>query len=204
MSKLARRRVVAGMMRIDCLRSKSHRAVLAILILAAGIAAAASLGAPQAAASQRSPSINASLVAVNIPGASALAQVGTFLDSTQGACGGSPIATTSFSAYTKTGAVLDPNRILVGSTSNFGAPLPASGGRTGAFLSINPSGPTTLVVPPNFASGGGQTSTLGGSVQMFSANSPHWLNSVNNPNAFTATTAFPIWCLPRSERVISP
>ena len=186
MSKLARSRVAAGMMRIDCLRSKSHRSGLAILVLAAGIAVAASLAAPRAATAQGIPKIDANVVAVNIPGASALAQIGTFLNSTQGACGGSPIATTSFSAYTKTGAVLDPNRIMVGSTSNFGAPLPASRGKTGAFLSIDPSGASTLAIPPNFASGGSQTSTLGGSVQMFSANSPHWLNSVNNPNAFTA------------------
>jgi hypothetical protein len=43
-----------------------------------------------------------------------------------------------------------------------------------------------LDVPPNFATNGTQASTLGGAVQMFSANSPNWLNSVNNPKAFTA------------------
>src|SRR5262249_40197271 len=37
-----------------------------------------------------------------------------------------------------------------------------------------------LNVPFDFAKGGGQASTLGGTVQMFSANSPDWLNSVNN------------------------
>ena len=82
--------------------------------------------------------------------------------------------------------MLDPNRLLVGSTSNFGAPLPSSGGLEGSFLSIDPNGEDTLVVPPNFARNGQQVSALGGAVQMFSANSPHWLNRVNNPGAFTA------------------
>jgi len=43
-----------------------------------------------------------------------------------------------------------------------------------------------LSVPPNFAQSGVQASTLGGAVQMFSANSPHWLNGVNNSGASTA------------------
>src|SRR5207342_158028 len=34
-----------------------------------------------------------------------------------------------------------------------------------------------------------QKSALGGSVQMFSANSPGWLNGINNPKAFTAQYA---------------
>ena len=79
--------------------------------------------------------------------------------------------------------MLDPKRILVGSVSNFGAPR--SLGQEGSFLSIDPSGPGILKVPPNFAQSGDQASALGGAVQMFSANSPHWLNSVNNPSAFT-------------------
>jgi hypothetical protein len=73
--------------------------------------------------------------------------------------------------------------------SNFGAPLPASGGLRGSLLSIDPSGSATLVVPANFDSNGDQEAALGGAVQMFSANSPHWLNSVNNPNAVTAQYA---------------
>jgi hypothetical protein len=82
--------------------------------------------------------------------------------------------------------VLDPNRLLVGSRSNFGAPLALNVGQEGSFLSIDPSGPGILSVPPNFAQSGVQASTLGGAVQMFSANSNNWLNSVNNPNANTA------------------
>jgi hypothetical protein len=45
------------------------------------------------------------------------------------------------------------------------------------------------MVPPQFAVSGTQTSTLGGAVQMFSANSSTWLNSVNNPTALTAKYA---------------
>ena len=81
--------------------------------------------------------------------------------------------------------MLDPNRILVGSASNFGAPLLTDGRQEGSFLSIDPSGSQVLKVPENFASNDGQASTLNGAVQMFSANSADWLNSINNPNAFT-------------------
>jgi hypothetical protein len=83
--------------------------------------------------------------------------------------------------------VPDPNRILVGSRSNFGAPLAIGVGRQGSFLSIDPTGPGILRVPPDFAQSGDQASTLGGAVQMFSANSAHWLNGVNNPGASTAS-----------------
>jgi hypothetical protein len=83
--------------------------------------------------------------------------------------------------------VLDQNRILVGSPSNFGAPLALEVGQQGSFLSIDPSGPSVLGVPANFAASGTQASTLGGAVQMYSANSPGWLNAVNNPGANTAS-----------------
>jgi len=82
--------------------------------------------------------------------------------------------------------VLDQSRILVGSQSNFGAPLAIGVGAEGSFLSIDPSGAAVLNVPPKFAQGGAQSSTLGGAVQMFSANSPNWLNAVNNAHANTA------------------
>jgi hypothetical protein len=81
--------------------------------------------------------------------------------------------------------MLDPKRILVGSTSNFGAPRAIGAGREGSFLSIDPSGSDTLRVPSDFAISGTQASALGGAVQMFSANSPSWLNSINNPGALT-------------------
>ena len=172
------------------MRQISRRTVLGITALAAGIAVVDGDTAWRAAWAQAITGIDARVIAINIPGASAISQVGTFLPTPLNltnppiTCGNA--IPSKFPTYITPGKVLDPNRILVGSTSNFGVPLPASGGRAGAFLSIDPRGAKTLVVPPTFASVGGQASTLGGSVQMFSANSPHWLNSVNNPNAFTA------------------
>ena len=83
--------------------------------------------------------------------------------------------------------MLGPNRILVGSRSNFGAPLASGVGQEGSFLSIDPSAPVTLSVPPNFAQSGVQASALGGAVQMFSANSSNWTNGSNNPGANTAS-----------------
>jgi hypothetical protein len=139
--------------------------------------------------------VNARVVAKNIPGASAIAQVGTFViggtltPGDPAICANPSPIPSKFPAYIQPGAVLDPTRLLVGSVSNFGAPLPASGGLKGSLLSIDPSGSATLVVPGDFDSNGDQEATLGGAVQMFSANSPHWLNGVNNAAATTAQYA---------------
>ena len=43
-----------------------------------------------------------------------------------------------------------------------------------------------LAIPPHFAAGGGQASAVGGLVQMYSAQSPAFLNSIKNPMAATA------------------
>src|SRR5262249_51198291 len=108
------------------------------------------------------------LVAVGIPGVSAIAPVGTFLPN-----GPIPL---NFAAYTQPGKVLDPTRILVGSTSNFGEPLSDPNQLPGSFLSIDPTGNSLLVIPPDFAAAGGQGSTLGGFVQMYSAQNNAFLN----------------------------
>ena len=82
------------------------------------------------------------IVAVGIPGASAVSAVGTFLP-------GGPIHDNpAFAAFTMPGRVLDPARILVGSTSNFGAPVAHSGQLPGSFLSIHPRFPDILAIPP--------------------------------------------------------
>jgi len=110
------------------------------------------------------------IVAVGIPGASAVSAVGTFLP-------GGPIHDNpAFAAFTMPGRVLDPARILVGSTSNFGAPVAHSGQLPGSFLSIDPRFPDTLAIPPDFAAAGDQASTLSGRVQLYSARSPAFLN----------------------------
>jgi hypothetical protein len=167
------------------MRQISRHAALSIMTLAAGIAVVDGDATWRAARAQELTDIDARVVAINIPGVSAISQVGTFLNvPPPGACA-NPIPT-KFPAFIQLGAVLDPKRILVGSRSNFGAPLAIGVGLEGSFLSIDPSGPNVLKVPPNFAKSGDQASTLSGAVQMFSANSPHWLNAVNNPNANTA------------------
>jgi len=101
-----------------------------------------------------------------------------------GACA-NPIPS-KFPSFIQPGAVLDPKRILVGSGSNFGAPLATNIGTEGSFLSIDPGGAQPLSVPKNFAASGGQSAALGGAVRMLSASSPQWYNAVNNPSASTA------------------
>src|SRR6266567_3324406 len=156
-----------------------------IIGLAVGIALLSGDAASQAVQTQAITNVNARVIAVNVPGASAVSQVGTFLNNTVPPACAHPIPAL-FPSYTQPGAVLDPSRILVGSRSNFGAPLDLGVGGEGSFLSIDPSGAGILSVPPNFAQSGVQSSALGGAVQMFSANSPHWFNGVNNPGASTA------------------
>jgi hypothetical protein len=165
----------------EFMRQIGKTTALGILVVAAGMAALASGGGWWGARAQAVVGINARVVATNIPGASAIAQIGTFLT---GGCA-APIPT-SFQSYTASGAVLDPTRILVGSTSNFGAPLVIGVGKEGSFLSIVPSGTgIVLNVPSDFAGSGLQASALGGAIQMFSANSPGFLNGINNPSAVT-------------------
>jgi hypothetical protein len=170
------------------MRRSSQLILLPILAVGAGIALLGSGPAGWPALAQSIQGIDARAVAINVPGASAIAQVGTFLSSGMlmpGNCANPSPIPTNFPGYTTLpGAVLNPNRLLVGSTSNFGARLDVVG-LEGSFLSIDPSGGGILNVPANFARGGGQASTLGGAVQMFAANNSHWLNSVNNKDAVT-------------------
>ena len=140
----------------------------------------------QAAPEHPITNVNARVIAIDIPGASAIAQVGTFLNNPVPPACARPIPTL-FPSYIQPGAVLDPNRILVGSRSNFGAPLAIGAGAEGSLLSIDPSGKDILRVPRKFAESGDQSSTLGGAVQMFSANSPYWSNSVHNSSANTSS-----------------
>jgi hypothetical protein len=142
------------------------------------------------AAKQTIQNLDARVVAINIPGASAIIQIGKFV--TGGTLDPSPVGAPcanpnpipkNFSDFIQPGTVHDPNRILVGSQSNFGAPLDVVG-LEGAFLSIDPTGLDILNVPSNFASNvssiAPQPSRLKGAVQMFASNNSHWLNSVNN------------------------
>jgi CxxC motif-containing protein (DUF1111 family) len=128
---------------------------------------------------QVSGKLTAKVLAVGIPGASAVAPVGTFHK-------GGPIRDKpEFAAFTQPGQILDPKRILVTSHSNFGAPLAQADAAEGAVLSLDPDGPT-LVIPKQFATGGRQDRALDGRVQLFTAQSPAFLNSVHSPGATSA------------------
>src|SRR5262249_39999596 len=98
------------------MRQSSLRVVV-VSVLAIGIGMALVSGST--AAGESIKSLHARVVAINIPGASAIAQIGDFLNDPT-ACA-RPIPTL-FQSYTQPGAVLDPVRLLVGSRSNFGAP----------------------------------------------------------------------------------
>jgi hypothetical protein len=160
----------------------TRRKALAILASTAGAAGFSALGGPALADEhddEKATSIEGRLIATGIPGASAISGVGTFLP-------GGPIHDNpALAAFTQPGRVLDPNRILVGSRSNFGAPKANAGQAAGSFLSLDPRGASVLAVPPGFAGAGDQALTLGGSVQMYSAQSPTWRNSFYNASAVT-------------------
>src|SRR5262245_2004684 len=124
--------------------------------------------------------ISGRLVAVGIPGAGAVSAVGTFHP-------GSPIQDNpAFRALTEPGAVLDPQRILVASTSNFGAPPARHDYPTGTILSIDSRGAATIDLPPTFAAASGQARTRDGRVIVYTSQTTHFLNSVYNPRAVTA------------------
>src|SRR5437660_4689254 len=98
----------------------SRRRALGMLASAAGVAGLASLGGASSVLGESdlddAPALDGRLVATGIPGASAVAPVGTFLP-------GGPIHDNPvLHAFTQPGRVLDPTRILVGGRSNFGAP----------------------------------------------------------------------------------
>jgi hypothetical protein len=160
------------------MKRTSRRRALARIAAAVGAASLGGIG--RARAGDASPSLLGRIVAIGIPGASAISPVGTFLP-------GGPIHDNpALAAFTQTGRVLDPVRILVGSPSNFGAPAASPGQQAGAILSIDPRGADVLAIPADFAMAGGQASALGGLVQMFSAQNSAFLNSIENPQAVTA------------------
>ena len=123
---------------------------------------------------------SARIIAVGLPGAAAVTQVGTF--HTGGPIHDKP----EFAAFTLVGKVLDPNRVLVTATSNFGAPRALANETESAALSIDTAGTEVIVIPPDFATHGDQAVALGGKVQLYTAQSPAFINGVNTPKATTA------------------
>lgn len=122
--------------------------------------------------------VHAEIVATGIKGAGAIAQIGMFQR-------GSPVNFKStFNIYTNPGRVLDGARLLVASTSNYGAPLSNMDQYAGSLLSIDPS--LRVDVPADFAAAGDQASAANGAVQIYSANNAAFVNSRFNPLAVTA------------------
>jgi len=156
-----------------------HSGVLLGILLAA--AAGVGLLAWHASVARSTPLVlPGRIVASGIPGASAISAVGTFH-------AGGPIHDDQhFAAMTAPGHVLDPRRILVASTSNFAAPSARPDLPEGGILSLDPDASSPLIIPADFAANDGQASALDGAVQLFSAASPSFLNSMNNSGAVTA------------------
>ncbi len=124
--------------------------------------------------------LTARVLAVGIPGAGALSPVGAFHP------GGPVHDNREFAATTRPNEVLDPTRLLVASTSNFGAPAARDDWATGAVLSLATDARSPLVVPSDFAASGVQARTMHGAVQLYTAQSPAFLNRLPNPEADTA------------------
>lgn len=103
-------------------------------------------------------------IAIGIPGAGAVARVGDFDNH-----------------FSK---ALESNRVLVASTSNFGASVWILD--PGTILSIDPdASDAPLVIPQRFAVGGGQISTLDGAVMVLTSNNTSFVNSILNPTSIT-------------------
>jgi hypothetical protein len=131
--------------------------------------------------------VRAQVVAQGIPGAGAITQVGTFHR------GGPFHDKAVFAALTAPGMILDPQRLLVASSSSFGATLSRPAEAPGSVLSLDVSqGPVT--VAPDLAVAGGQAASADGRARVYSGQDAAFLNSVNNPGA--ATAALPAASLP--------
>ena len=123
--------------------------------------------------------LKAIIIATGIPGAGAVAEVGDFLR-------GSPLKdNAALSPFAQPAQILDAKRVLVASTSNFGAPLARLLEPEGSIISIDPAA-GSIAVPAAFAQAGNQASTFNGALQMYAAQSPAFLNSVKEPQAVTA------------------
>jgi Di-haem oxidoreductase, putative peroxidase len=134
--------------------------------------------------------VQADIVATGIPGAGAITQVGTFHR------GGPFVERPGLAAEAH--PVLDDNRLLVASTSNFGAPV-ALPQAEGSILSIDVSAGRVDITDPTFAVGvslaNRHPATGGGKVLLYTAQNATFLNSVNG-NTTAITAALPAVSLP--------
>ena len=123
------------------------------------------------------------VLATGIPGAGALSPVGKFHP------GGPMHDQRDFAATTEPGEVLDPARLLVASTSNFGAPAARADWAAGSILSLATDAPAALELRDDFAASGEQAEALDGAAKLYTAQAPGFLNRV--PNAGAETAAMP-------------
>jgi hypothetical protein len=124
--------------------------------------------------------LTARVVAAGIPGAAGIRQVGRF--HTGGPIAGNP----EFLMQTRPGRILDPERLLVTSSSNFGARPFKPDLAAGAVLSLASQRAEPILVPATFAATGTQSSAANGAVQLFSAQSSAFVNRIHNRRARTA------------------
>ena len=120
------------------------------------------------------------VLATGIPGAGALSPVGSFHP------GGPMHDQSDFAATTEPGEILDPTRLLVASTSNFGAPTARADWASGSILSLATDDGPPLQVPSRFAASGDQASAADGATSLYTAQSPEFLNRVPHSDAETA------------------
>ena len=145
-----------------------------------------SLGEAAAGGGATSPSpeptvrLRGRVLATGVPGAGALSPVGRFH------AGGPMHDNRAFAATTRPGQVLDPDRLLVASDSNFGAPSARGDWAPGSIVSLATDARRPLRVPATFARNGGQASASGGDVRLYTAQAPAFLNAVHNDGAATA------------------
>lgn len=152
----------------------------ALLLLAAG---ALHDGVARAQATPPLFTLQARVIAVGLPGAHGLRQVGRFH------AGGPFTANPEFLLQTQAGRVLDSERVLVTVEGNLGAPPGNATQRPGTVLSIDtqavPAG-----VPLRIAADLALRPTLpGAAVQIYSAQSGRYMNRQHNTGARTAAFA---------------
>jgi hypothetical protein len=124
--------------------------------------------------------LTARVVAAGIPGVAGIRQVGRFH------AGGPIPGNPEFLMQTRPGRILDPERLLVTSSSNFGARPFNPALAAGAVLSLASQRAEPILVPATFAANGTQSSAANGAVQLFSAQSDAFVNRIHNRRARTA------------------
>jgi hypothetical protein len=123
--------------------------------------------------------VHAQVVAQGIPGAGAITQVGNFRPN-------SPINNKpALAAFAAPGKVLDPVRLLVASSSSFGATPARPAEAPGAVLSLDVT-QGMVTVPSDLATAGGQASSSDGHATIYANGDAAFLNSINSPMAVTA------------------